>query len=158
MVVFRIARGPHASDLTGLGARSYGGRWNRNGTAVVYTSTSPALATVESLVHVDFGIQPRDLRMVSIDLPDDAPIESIDAASLPANWKHYPAPQRLADIGSEWVASGRTLLLRVPSAVVDREVNVLVNPAHARASDVRIVGDEPFAFDPRLLGKGAGGS
>lgn len=34
----------HASDLSGGGAKSTGGRWNSKGVAVVYAATSIALA------------------------------------------------------------------------------------------------------------------
>lgn len=42
-------------------------------------------------------------------------------------------------------------LLRVPSAVVPEESNVLIDPNHPRAGEVAVVSVRPFAFDPRLL-------
>jgi RES domain-containing protein len=88
---------------------------------------------------------------VTIEIPGDAPLETIDAAQLPKNWSSYPAPARLAQIGTSWAKGGRTLVLVVPSAVVRGEENVLLNPAHARMADVKIVDAVPFGFDPRLL-------
>ncbi|MCI0493899.1 RES family NAD+ phosphorylase, partial [candidate division KSB1 bacterium] len=40
------------NDLTGTGARQYGGRWNHKGTGIIYTSESRSLAILEYLVHV----------------------------------------------------------------------------------------------------------
>lgn len=61
-----MAKGKYARDLSGAGARIYGGRWNEKGIAVVYTASSPALATVELLVHVDANLLPTDLRWVFV--------------------------------------------------------------------------------------------
>lgn len=52
MKLYRIAQTAHIKDLSGTGARLYGGRWNEKGVGVVYTSESRALAILEYLVHV----------------------------------------------------------------------------------------------------------
>ena len=44
-----------ADDVTGAGAKITGGRWNRKGNAVLYTSTSIALACLETVVHMKSG-------------------------------------------------------------------------------------------------------
>ena len=49
MRLFRIAKNRYISDLSGTGARANGGRWNRVGVGLLYTSPSRALATVEYL-------------------------------------------------------------------------------------------------------------
>ncbi|MBK8348315.1 MAG: RES family NAD+ phosphorylase [Saprospiraceae bacterium] len=51
MEVYRITREKYAADLTGEGARLYGGRWNRPGVAALYTSEARSLAILELLVH-----------------------------------------------------------------------------------------------------------
>jgi RES domain-containing protein len=152
VIVFRIAKARHASDLSGAGARAHGGRWNEKGTPLLYTSTNRALATAEYLVHVDPLLQPRDLRMVSIELPDGATVKALRNADLPAAWNTYPAPAALAELGTKWAASRKSLALRVPSAVVAGEHNMLINPLHPEAAKVRVVDEQPYAFDPRLLG------
>ena len=154
MHVYRIARAVYAHDLSGTGARLYGGRWNEKGTPIVYTSKSPALATVEFLVRVDPILQPPNLRLVSIEVPDSASARAIEPASLPENWATYPAPTELAVIGTSWAESQQTLVLRVPSAVVVGDENVLLRPTHPEFSAVRVVKDTAYAFDPRLLSRG----
>ncbi len=157
MLAFRIARAPHANDLSGVGARTHGGRWNEKGVAVVYASASRALATVEFLVHVDPAIHPKHLRMVTIAIPDDASSESVESSALPKQWASFPAPARLAEIGTAWAKSGRTLVLVVPSAVVPGENNLVLNPAHPEMARVAIVESIAFVFDARLV-RGRAGS
>ncbi len=41
----------YVRDLSGVGAQIYGARWNQKGTAVLYTASNPALATVKLLVR-----------------------------------------------------------------------------------------------------------
>jgi RES domain-containing protein len=49
------------------------------------------------------------------------------------------------------VRRGAALALRVPSAVIPAETNVLLNPRHPDMARVRVVSIETFAFDRRLL-------
>jgi RES domain-containing protein len=151
MDLFRIAREEYVRDLSGVGARIYGGRWNRKGSAVIYTSETRSLATVEFLVHVPIGIRPAGLSIARLRVPDRFVPEAVERSRLPANWRTYPAPPELAGIGTNWIRSSRSLLLRVPSAVVDGEFNILINPDHPGISKVRIASVEDLRIDERLL-------
>ena len=151
MKLFRIAKKPHIEDLSGMGARLYGGRWNHKGVAVVYASGSRALAALEYLVHVPISTIPSDLKMMELLISKRVVPQSIDPSVLPSNWRKYPAPQSLATLGSDWVHSNRSLLLRVPSAVVKNEFNILINPNHEDIKLIKVVELVPFAFDGRLL-------
>ena len=150
MLVYRIATSTHVNDLSGEGARLHGGRWNHRGTAVIYTSETRSLATVELLVHVSLSFAPTDLKMATIEVPDEPAPEVVDVAALPPNWRGFPAPPELADLGTSWARSGRSLLLRVPSAVVEREHNILINPAHPDIARIALAGVEDFLLDQRL--------
>ena len=150
MQVFRISKTSFAWDLSGAGARLHGGRWNRMGTSVVYTSCSRSLATVEYLVHVPAAYLPRNLSLTTIET-SESPIEVIEASDLPADWRHHPPPPRLAEVGSDWVRSLSSLILKVPSAVVEGEYNLLINPNHPGIHSARIVSVTPYAFDERLI-------
>ena len=151
MKLFRIAKEQHIGGLSGIGARLYGGRWNHKGVAVVYASESRALAALEYLVHVPMSTIPRDLEMMELVIPEQIIPENIDTADLPLKWREYPPPQRLATLGSNWVHSNRSLLLRVPSAVVENEFNVLINPKYEDLKRIRTIGPVRFEFDSRLL-------
>ena len=151
MRLFRIAKTHYINDLSGAGARANGGRWNRVGVGLLYTSPSRALATVEYLVHVPLARVPKNLSIAAIAVPDDAPSETITEEMLPNNWRQRPAPVELEDIGTCWIEERRSLLLRVPSAVVKGECNVLINPAHSDMKEVEIAAVEPYLLDERLV-------
>jgi len=149
MFLYRISKSAHIRDLTGAGAKLYGGRWNHRGVPLIYTSESRSLATVEYLVHLSLPEAPSDLSMATLEVPDDIVPEELDPSSLPKNWRDSPAPVELADLGAEWVRSRASLLLRVPSAVVEH--NILINPAHDGMSRVKLVKVEPYKLDERLM-------
>jgi RES domain-containing protein len=52
MIVYRICNTRYANDINGIGSKLYGGRWNNVGNAVVYSSSTRALAALEVLVHL----------------------------------------------------------------------------------------------------------
>jgi RES domain-containing protein len=150
---WRIDKSRHASTaFNGEGARLYGGRWNSPGTRMVYTSGSVSLAVLEVLVHVQEARLISSYSLIAARF-DDALIERLDHSRLPDGWRSYPAPPELQHTGDEWVKSQRSAVLEVPSAVVERESNYLLNPAHPDFSSVIIGEPEPFTFDERLLAR-----
>ena len=151
MQAFRIAKTRYVRDLSGIGAMLYGGRWNRKNIPVVYASENRSLATVEFLVHVSLSIVPGDLSIACLEIPDDIVSEQISMNDLPRDWREYPAPPELAKLGSEWALEKRSLLLRVPSVVVQNEFNILINPRHPEIRAVTISRVERYVLDSRLL-------
>ena len=151
MHVYRIAKTRYIDDLRGTGARLHGGRWNHPNTSLLYTSSTRALATVEFLVHIPPAYLPQNLSMATIHIPDNIHIETLSPNDLPSNWRQYPPPQKLADMGNAWVDASRSLAWAVPSAVIPQESNILINPTHADIRNITIVSIEPYIFDERLL-------
>ncbi len=151
MKVFRIAKTQNINDLSGSGARIYGGRWNQKGTGIIYTSESISLATVEYLVHVPLSIAPTNLSLATLQIPDEIIPKEIKNRDLPVNWRNYPAPSKLADSGSNWARMKESLLLRVPSVVVEYEFNILINPLHSDMKHVTILQIENYKADKRLF-------
>lgn len=152
MRVWRICREPYVEQaLDGIGGLYTSGRWHMKGRPIVYTASSASLAALEVLVHVDPLTAPTDLRLLAIELPDDLSTEVIEPAMLPEDWSSLPAPAPLQTLGSTWLKSGRTAALNVPTAVITVERNVLLNPRHPDAQQIRITSDMAFSFDPRLL-------
>jgi RES domain-containing protein len=147
--VWRLCKRRQAA-FDGEGARRAGGRWNRRGTAVVYTSETLSLAALELFVHCDPTLLPDDLVAIESEIPEGLAIRRVDAAPLPRDWRRYPAPEALAAIGSDWANGLATAALSVPSAVVLRERNVLLNPAHPDFRKIRVGRPEPFSLDARL--------
>jgi RES domain-containing protein len=150
LTAWRITKSDHAEHaFDGEGARLFGGRWNSPGTAVVYLAQSESLAALELLVHLDTSQLLRSYVSIPIALPMDS-VEAIDLDRLPRRWQSFPAPAALRELGDHWAAEARSLALQVPSALVPRESNYLLNPRHPAMAKVRIGKPQPFDFDPRL--------
>jgi len=148
--LWRLTREPF-QDLDGEGARRFGGRWNGAGVAVVYTSSTLALAVLELLVHVDPEEMPTDLVALCIEGPDSASPHRVPPEALPPHWRRVLDHPACRQAGEDWVREGQSPLLRVPSAIVPEEENVLLNPAHPEAARFVVTARRAFALDPRLL-------
>ena len=115
---------------------------------MVYASETRALASLlEFYVHLSRPVILPGLCVVSIEIPDTVTRKEITVADLPGGWRAYPAPPELATIGAEWVSSGESLLLRVPSTVMPPECNVLINPAHLEMKNVHILEIEKYVLE-----------
>ena len=139
-----------ASAFTGEGARLFGGRWNSKGSAVVYTAGSASLAFLELLIHLSSHRVLEAYRMCEVTF-DGSLVEAINASDLPTHWRSAPAPLELKQIGDAWGRNCSSAVLRVPSVIVDSEVNYLLSPAHPDFSRIEINPPKPCQFDPRLL-------
>jgi RES domain-containing protein len=135
--------------FSGDGARKFGARWNGKGIPVVYTAEHPALAVLEVLVGVEPLTAPPSYDLYRARIPDGL-VERLDPSQLPHDWRTYPVPASSVKVGSEWVLSGRSLALLVPSAVLPQANNVLINPRHEAFRDVVVESPERYSFDPRL--------
>jgi RES domain-containing protein len=149
MLLYRITRNTYTNDLSGTGARLYGGRWNNIGRAMVYTASSRSLAMLEALVHLPTAIIPDDFCLITIEAPED--IFVADTRLFPPNWNAYPEPEILKRTGDFFLKQNQNLLMKVPSAIVKEEFNYLINPMHPNIAEVKILKTEPFTFDERLL-------
>jgi RES domain-containing protein len=116
----------------------------------VYTSATLSLAALEYFVNLEFATAPNDLVAVPAGIPDGVSLAEVEGSTLPANWRAYPAPDRLADLGSAWAASNRSAVLVVPSAVIPAERNYVLSPGHPEFRAIRVGTAQPFAFDPRM--------
>jgi RES domain-containing protein len=149
--LFRLVKAKHAARaFDGEGARRFGGRWNERGTAVVYLGGTLSLAALETFVHLSAVDARLTFVAIEVVVPDGIRIAHVSEGQLPPNWRAEPAPRETKAIGSDWVRAGETLLLRVPSVIVPRESNYLLNAAHPGFSRLRIGPPEPFGFDERM--------
>lgn len=101
-------------------------------------------------MHVDPDLAPEDLVAIPAEIPDALPSTRLEVRDLPRAWRRFPAPEALARIGTDWAAAGKTAALWVPSTLVPRERNVLLNPAHPDFAKIRAGTPEPFSLDPRF--------
>lgn len=150
MIVFRLSKSAYARQLDGRGAERSGGRWNSKGTAMIYTSESRALCLAEITVRLPLGIMPLDYMLVTLEVPDNS-IAELPATGLPADWRSFPHANSTQLIGDDFVRNGRSLALKVPSAVVPGEFNYLINPRHPGIAAVRVAAVDALDFDKRLF-------
>jgi RES domain-containing protein len=151
ITAWRITKSKYReSAFTGEGAEESGGRWNSEGTRIVYASSSVSLAILEILVNL------QDERILSAYevTPfrfDQRLIKSIDLNALPDDWAASIPSLSSKAIGDEWVRSSSSLVLEVPSAVVPLEMNYLANPRHPDFDQITIDAPLPLPLDKRLV-------
>ena len=140
----------HAT-LDGGGGLSLSGRWHTAGRRIVYCAPNPATALLEVLVHteISFDDVPVHFRYLEIEAPDALAAEDLDPSTLAQSWRTDLLATRRA--GDQWLQSGRTALLRVPSVIVPATWNVLINPRHPESAQIRIIRTLRHGPDPRLL-------
>ena len=127
MYLWRICAAKYQdSAFSGLGGLYVSGRWHQRGNKIVYTAESLALATLEIFVHLESDRIP--LVAIKACIEDKLAVEEVN--NLPLNWQESTTYPELQKIGTEWLKSGRTPVLKVPSAIVPVEFNYLLNPEH----------------------------
>jgi RES domain-containing protein len=139
VICYRVARRRYA-DLSGEGARLYGGRFNPPGIPAVYASQSIALAVLEILVHVDKSEVPNDYVAMAIRF----------AGRRVSRQPTYPAGINHMTVDRFRTSFYRTPVLRVASVIVPREFNFVLLP-EADGFDATIEWIEPLSFDSRLF-------
>lgn len=155
LTVYRTVKAKYIKEpLATEGARLFGGRWNPKGYPMLYATSSPALALVESLVHqprVKYEKLPKlflfTLEVPGVDSPED--MTTYSPEELPDYWNDE-SYERTQWILRDWLSNPTTLVAAVPSVVVPMSYNYLLHPAHPRFSEIRVVKSEPFPVERRL--------
>jgi RES domain-containing protein len=147
VILWRV--GNH-SKLDGVGGLHASGRWHTRGRRIVYCAPNPATALLEVLVHarIDLEDMPVNFRYLEIEAADTVSMDTVTVATLGRKWHTELATTRR--FGDGWLHSGRTVLLRVPSAIVPATWNVLVNPQHPDIGQIRMVHSHEYPIDMRL--------
>ena len=149
MRLWRITPRKYALDKSCAGAAQYGGRWNPIGMPALYCGTSVAITALEKFVHVGSSPLP-PLVLVAVDIPDEASIYAPDFTTLPGGWDALPTSASAQAFGGAWLASNADLALKIPSAILPEETNVVVNPRHPDYPAVKLTVVRPFTFDHRM--------
>lgn len=148
---FRIVSPRWAHDaFSGDGARKFGGRWNSPGLAMVYTSSSRALAALEMLVHLPTPLsRAKPYKIIEIAVPAGL-VDHYPASALPSGWRSSPPSKITMEIGDDWLSHGNRPALLIPSALIPEESNLLLNPAHPDFSKIQLSSPADFSFDSRI--------
>ena len=149
ITVYRFAPIQFIDDLSGRGAMLFGGRWNSVGLPAVYTSFTISLALVELFVHKETyqDIQANQLLEITINEPVTNIIEN---KILKRDWQADDYYSQL--LGNEFLMAKTAICLQVPSAIIEEENNIVLNPQHTDfLKKVRIKKVRNFSFDNRLF-------
>jgi RES domain-containing protein len=150
VVGWRIVKDKHArAAFSGEGARIFEGRWNSAGVRMVYCSENLALAALEILAHTQ-PVRMRDkFRAFRIGF-DESLMEIVDLKKLRKGWDAQPAGPLSRQIGDDWINSGRSAVLALPSVLVPLERSFLLNPKHRDFAKIKIADAGEFVLDRRL--------
>ena len=152
-IAWRLVKKKHAAEaLSGEGARLGGGRWNYVGISVVYASETLSLAVLERFVHFtrrDMTIG-KSLLSIPIEIPDSVTQIKVLLKDLKTGWDSSPPPDFTRDLGTRWVREGKSAILRVPSAVIQNEYNLVINPKHPDFSKITTGDARTFSLDDRV--------
>jgi RES domain-containing protein len=151
--VFRIAKEKYITDLSGNGAKQHGGRWNNVGNNMLYTSENISLSLLEILCNIQMVFIQNNLALIELKITNSDLLDTLPFNELPINWHQYPSPNILQNIGDNFLKKGKFLGLKVPSAIVNEEKNILLNPFHQKFGEVKIVNQKKYVVDNRLYGK-----
>ena len=149
MNIFRICLSKYATSLQASGKAN---RWNKDDEYVIYAGESRALSALELVVHrASFNIK-NDFKILSIEIDEDIEIKSIERTQLPDNWKKPEAYIKLQSFGSNWYQSQESVILKVPSIIIEEENNYIINTKHPFfQTKIHLKEIKEFVWDARLL-------
>lgn len=151
MKIYRLIKTNFLHDLSGEGARLYGGRWNRRGDALLYFSSHLSLCVLELLTRMDYEFITEDYSFIEAEAPSTL-ITKLSENDMPSkNWRANPAISTTQDYGSNWIKEGKSLGMSVPSAVLPNEPNILINPSHPSISKLKVINRSVLHLDSRVL-------
>ena len=150
MEVFRIARESLSKRVTASGRAN---RWNFDDQFVVYTGSSRSLSTLELIVHQNAISPAFKYKVMIISIADEENLFThLLQTDLPKNWRGMIAYPELQQMGGNWYHNNQSLILRVPSAVIPKEYNYIINTTHPDFNDkVSLVRTEDYFWDERLM-------
>lgn len=149
MTVYRLAYRNYIGDVSGIGARLYGGRWNPKGVPCIYTSAHVSLALLEKFVHARGKEDMDGLMLLSIELPDRRDlVYHVDKSRMVAGWSDNIDYSQW--LGKQLLAEDTFVAFSVPSAIVPSERNFIINPQAADFHAVKFNRPAPFDIDSRL--------
>jgi RES domain-containing protein len=150
MKLWRISQHKYALDRLCAGSALYGGRWNPVGLPALYCGASIAICALEKFVHVGQAPLP-PLVLVELEIPERSTVYSPAMSELPSGWDDLPTSTSAQAFGRVWLEQGELLAMRIPSAVLPEESNVILNPRHPDFQYVQMAVVRPFSFDQRMF-------
>ena len=150
--IYRLTKARYAETaFSGEGTMRADGRWHRRGVRLAYASDSPAGALLEVIAHTEAASRlQRDYVLFEVLFDPAEHLLEVRGDLLPDDWRTHPWPASTQEIGTFWHERAASVVLEVPSAIVPRQRNHLINVTHPRFDELRIQGPESFEIDARL--------
>jgi len=149
--IYRLAKTNFINDLSGEGARLFGGRWNNRGDSLLYFSEHLSLCVLEILTRIDFEFLVDDYSFIEVEVPTSLISILKNPNRISKNWRSNPPITNTQIYGSTWIKNNKTLGLTVPSAVLPFESNILINPNHKQFSKIKILRKGTLDIDSRVF-------
>lgn len=149
MQLFHLGSSRFARQLSGEGARLFGGRWNMKGDACIYTSGTRSLCVLEYAANVFHDAMPPELSFTEYSLPDHL-CRFFSQKELPADWNTISPTSSTKQFGSALLADENCVCFAVPSSIIPAEMNFVLNPSASAFKQLKIVAVERFIFDSRI--------
>jgi RES domain-containing protein len=147
MLVYRIVHNIYSKNLFASGVK---GRWNRLGKKVIYAAESIPLAFLENMVRrqgVGFN---HDFKIMIIKIPDKIIISKIDVSKLEIGWRNFNDYSKCQTLGDAWYNAGKTMVLKVPSAVLPESFNYVINTEHSDYGLIKLIATTELVPDERI--------
>ena len=152
MRMYRIADKEYITDKEGIGAKLFGGRWNKVDCPCLYTSEHISLAFLEKLVHAQNKQNMNNLALLEIEIPEkEIFIFHIDSDKLQKNWPSDPIYTQW--IGEQILIDYSITAFSVPSALIPLERNYILNPRASQFNLIKYLNIIDFKTDYRLISK-----
>jgi RES domain-containing protein len=147
MLIYRIVHKIYSGTLFASGIQ---GRWNSAGNKVLYAAESIPLAFLENMVRrqgVGFN---SDFQIMFISVPDPVSVEEVSINDLSPDWRDPNNYSACLPIGDKWYHNGKSLALKVPSAVMPEAFNYVINTIHPDYKKVVLADTTNLVPDPRI--------
>lgn len=152
MQIYRITQKEYAEDLSGNGARLFGGRWNSEGFFALYASSSRSLALLETLAHTTAKmLDVRVYHLITLSTPDNIVTQKLSLKHLLPGWDAPDTRPFTKKIGDSFLTNKKELILEVPSVMMPEEINYVLNPLHEDMRQVKLVNKRRIYFDKRVV-------
>jgi len=147
--LYRICRNIYdPADPTG--AAQNPGRWHILGQKVLYFCSSLAMCVLELKANsVSFQVIREEYIYTALEVDEDeAGIEEVPKSFYSKDW--ILNRQKTQEYGNEWFNSGKSLILKVSSAVLPADSNYILNTAHPFFPKFKFQKSSSIPLDPRI--------
>lgn len=147
MLVYRIVHNIYSKNLITSGIK---GRWNSAGRKVIYAAESIPLAFLENMVRrqgVGFN---KDFKIMIIEIPVKVTITTINISELKDGWRDFNDYSKCQSLGDKWYNDCKTMILKVPSAVMPETFNYVINSEHPDYGKIKLISTTDLVPDERI--------